>query len=64
VRVAQYALNLENMYTERTCKRLGPVRVRRSKYPFFFFLNLRDLQKQSKKLPQNKEETTRLFFSF
>ena len=27
-----YALNFENMYLQRTCKRLGPVRVRRSKY--------------------------------
>ena len=27
-----YALNFDNMYLERTCKRLGSVRVRRSKY--------------------------------
>ena len=27
-----YALNFDNMYLYRTCKRLGPVRVRRSKY--------------------------------
>ena len=27
-----YALNFDNMYLHRTCKRLGPVRVRRSKY--------------------------------
>ena len=27
-----YALSFDNMYLYRTCKRLGPVRVRRSKY--------------------------------
>ena len=27
-----YALNFDNMYLYRTCKHLGPVRVRRSKY--------------------------------
>ena len=29
-----YALNFDNMYLWRTCKRLGPARVRRSKYLF------------------------------
>ena len=28
-----YALNFENMCIERMCKRLGPVKARRSKYP-------------------------------
>ena len=27
-----YELNFDNMSLQRTCKRLGPVRVRRSKY--------------------------------
>ena len=27
-----YALNFDNLYVQRMCKRLGPVRVRRSKY--------------------------------
>ena len=35
-----YALNFDNMFLPRTCKRLGPVRVRRCKYSFFFFLLL------------------------
>ena len=30
-----YALNFKKLYIERTCKCLGPVRVRRSKYPIF-----------------------------
>ena len=33
------ALNLENMNMHRICKRLGPVRVRRSKYPLFLLEN-------------------------
>ena len=32
VHMYMYALNFDNMYLWRTCKRLGPVRVRRSKY--------------------------------
>ena len=28
-----YASNFENMCLQRTCKRLGPVRVKRCKYP-------------------------------
>ena len=34
------ALNLENMYIWRICKRLGPVRVMLSKYPLLFRLLL------------------------
>ena len=33
-----YALNLDNMYLQITCKRLGPVRVRRSKYSLLLLL--------------------------
>ena len=32
-----YALNFDNMYLYRTCKRLRPVRVRRSKYSLLLF---------------------------
>ena len=35
-----YALNLDNMYLQRTCKRLGPVRVRRSKYSLLLLLEV------------------------
>ena len=41
VRVLLCALNPENNYVhfEEMCKRLGPVRVRRSKYPVLLLLN-------------------------
>ena len=35
-----YALNFDNMYLPRTCKRLRPVRVRRSKYSLLWLLFL------------------------
>ena len=35
-----YPLNLENVYIERICKRLGRVRVSRSKYPLSLSLLL------------------------
>ena len=34
-----YALNFDNMYLSRTCKRLGPVRVRLSKYSLLLLIN-------------------------
>ena len=34
------ALNLDNMYTQRICMRLGPVPVRRSKYSILLCLFL------------------------
>ena len=33
-----YALNFDNIYMYRICKRLGPVRVRRSKYPLLLLM--------------------------
>ena len=33
-----YALNVENMCFQRMCKRLGPVQVRGSKHPLFFYV--------------------------
>ena len=38
--VVLYALNFDNMYMYRMCKRLGPVRVRHSKYPLLLLLVL------------------------
>ena len=34
-----YALNSDNMYLQRTCKRLGPVWVRRSKYSLLLLVS-------------------------
>ena len=33
-----YALNFDNMYLQRTCKRLGPVRIWRSKCSLLLIL--------------------------
>ena len=52
-----YALNFDNMYLWRTCKRLGPVRVRRSKYSLLLLLLL--LLKTMKK--ETRSEITYLF---
>ena len=36
--VVLYALNFDNKYMYRICKRLGPVRVRHSKYPLLLLV--------------------------
>ena len=38
-----YALNFDNMYLQRTCKRLGPVRIWRSKCSLLLLLILPSL---------------------
>ena len=44
-----YALNFDNMYFQRTCKRLGPVRVRRSKYSLLLLDPMAVLQCQGQR---------------